>query len=105
MVSLVVLCAKPGDSLKLFFHLRSVISVSGDSHLAQGGKQEGATQTVSENAIFFIHLLLGKRMKVVLTFHQQLKTAFLSLQIYMSTLLFGKTQSKGKHAFLDSSQN
>lgn len=32
--------------LEAFLHLASVISVSGDSHLVQRGKHEGATQTV-----------------------------------------------------------
>lgn len=37
--------------LEAFLHLASVISVSGDSHLVQGGEHEGATQTVSENGL------------------------------------------------------
>lgn len=37
--------------LEAFLHLASVISVSGDSHLVQGGDHEGATQTVSENGL------------------------------------------------------
>lgn len=55
------LLCKAWRQLGAFLHLASVIFVSGDSHLVQGGKQEGATQTVSENGFFYIHLLPGKK--------------------------------------------
>lgn len=38
------LLCKAWRQLEAFLHLASVISVSGDSHLVQGGEQEGATQ-------------------------------------------------------------
>lgn len=55
------LLCKAWRQLEAFLHLASVISVSGDSHLVQGGEQEGATQTVSENGFCCIHLMLGKK--------------------------------------------
>lgn len=37
--------------LEAFLHLASVISVSGDSHLLQGGEHEGATKAVYKNGL------------------------------------------------------